>query len=243
LKFLTNKYSRKYWLIIERGKTRGKATVRRRRSFKPVLYIIHHIVPRSFGGKNSYDNLVLLTHKEHFICHHLLTKMTSELAHGKMVSALYFMSNSKGYRCSARLYEQLALEYSELQSVLNSGVNNPHYGKTHSREAREIMSRKRTGFVWKKDDLEKMIRSLTGVPKSEEHCRNISNSTKGKPKTGKNAKGHKKSEEHKRNIALATAKYWASKDPEVIERKQRQGKLFSKLRKSGQVRTWNKKAK
>lgn len=33
---------------------------------------IHHIVPRSEGGSNSPENLVVLTAREHFICHWLL---------------------------------------------------------------------------------------------------------------------------------------------------------------------------
>ena len=35
----------------------------------------HHIVPRSMGGSDDKDNMVLLTLREHFICHKLLTKI------------------------------------------------------------------------------------------------------------------------------------------------------------------------
>lgn len=35
----------------------------------------HHIVPRCLGGDDSIDNLCVLTAKEHFICHYLLTKI------------------------------------------------------------------------------------------------------------------------------------------------------------------------
>lgn len=42
--------------------------------FKSVdnYYESHHIVPRCMGGLDESDNLVLLTAKEHFVCHHLL---------------------------------------------------------------------------------------------------------------------------------------------------------------------------
>jgi len=35
-------------------------------------YEWHHITPRCLGGDNSEDNMVMLTGKEHFICHALL---------------------------------------------------------------------------------------------------------------------------------------------------------------------------
>ena len=38
-------------------------------------YEIHHIVPRCLKGNNSNKNLVLLTAREHFICHLLLTQI------------------------------------------------------------------------------------------------------------------------------------------------------------------------
>ena len=40
-----------------------------------VYYEKHHILPRCIGGTNDKSNLVLLTAKEHYICHRLLTLM------------------------------------------------------------------------------------------------------------------------------------------------------------------------
>ena len=37
-----------------------------------VYYEEHHIIPKSLGGSNSIDNLVLLTAREHYIAHLLL---------------------------------------------------------------------------------------------------------------------------------------------------------------------------
>lgn len=42
-----------------------------------VYYESHHIHPKSLGGSNDKDNLVLLTKHEHFIIHWLLTKCIS----------------------------------------------------------------------------------------------------------------------------------------------------------------------
>lgn len=35
----------------------------------------HHIIPRSMGGKDTKENLVVLTAREHYIAHLLLTKI------------------------------------------------------------------------------------------------------------------------------------------------------------------------
>ena len=37
----------------------------------------HHIIPKSMGGNNSNENIAILTAREHFVCHLLLTKMTT----------------------------------------------------------------------------------------------------------------------------------------------------------------------
>ena len=67
--FIANKYTRWYYDIVDRAKTRT--------SLADNYYEKHHIVPKSLGGNNSTDNLINLSAREHFICHWLLTKMVS----------------------------------------------------------------------------------------------------------------------------------------------------------------------
>lgn len=58
-------------------------TVNYKRARSKNLYLEkHHIVPKSLGGTEEQDNLVLLTYKEHYIAHHLLWKIhrNSEMA-------------------------------------------------------------------------------------------------------------------------------------------------------------------
>jgi len=77
----------------------------------------HHIIPRSLGGTEDKENLVLLTAKEHYIAHALLWKMSMEPKfHNKMSMALHLMVNGSGtkkqhrnYRISARLYQSIRL--------------------------------------------------------------------------------------------------------------------------------------
>lgn len=76
-----NKYYKTYQNIIENAKSSCRS------KSDGVYYELHHILPRSLGGNDSIDNLVLLTYKEHFICHHLLCKFTSGLDKSKMIYA------------------------------------------------------------------------------------------------------------------------------------------------------------
>jgi len=58
-------YTKHYNLLMKKAKTREK----------PQGYLeIHHIIPKSEGGKNEDSNLVFLTAREHFLAHWLLYK-------------------------------------------------------------------------------------------------------------------------------------------------------------------------
>ena len=62
-------YDKIYLAICERGKTtRNLGTYCEK----------HHIVPRCIGGTNDLSNLTILTYREHFIVHLLLTKIHKE---------------------------------------------------------------------------------------------------------------------------------------------------------------------
>ena len=80
--FITNKYSRLYYTIINHDNPeRTKGYVES-----------HHIVPRSCGGSDCLDNIVELTAREHYICHYLLTKFSVGLSYYKMVHAFHFLN-------------------------------------------------------------------------------------------------------------------------------------------------------
>jgi hypothetical protein len=62
-------YQKIYRSIIE------KAKVENRQKSKDIYYENHHIIPKCLGGNDDEENLILLTAKEHFICHKLLVKI------------------------------------------------------------------------------------------------------------------------------------------------------------------------
>ncbi len=55
-----------------------KARSEHREKYTGHYYERHHIVPRCLGGTDDSDNLVLLTAREHFLVHWLLTKIYPE---------------------------------------------------------------------------------------------------------------------------------------------------------------------
>lgn len=61
-------YKKIYDDIINKAKTLN------RKKSKEQYFELHHIIPRCMGGNNSKTNLVLLTAREHFLCHKLLHK-------------------------------------------------------------------------------------------------------------------------------------------------------------------------
>ena len=99
--FIENKYTRVYWRLI---------SVARRRQLQERGEW-HHVVPRSLGGGDSEENLVLLSYREHYLAHLLLTKMTTGPARRSMALALSFF-NSQCSRCQRPLPRSRWYEYS-----------------------------------------------------------------------------------------------------------------------------------
>lgn len=61
-------YSKIYDQLVDNAKSKS-------RNKEQDYYEEHHIIPRCIGGDDSLDNLVLLTAREHYIAHWLLTKI------------------------------------------------------------------------------------------------------------------------------------------------------------------------
>lgn len=118
--FLKNKYTKLYFKIINNAKKQFR--------LKDDNYFeLHHIIPRSFGGNNYKKNLVLLTPKEHFICHLLLTKSVTNNYINKAKSAFNIMTissdNQKRYNSRLYSYFQKQRKFTPKQN----GKNNSNY--------------------------------------------------------------------------------------------------------------------
>lgn len=133
--FLDNKYTKKYMLLID-----SRKKMKRNRG-DGAIYDSHHIIPKCMGGSNEKSNKVLLTPREHFICHLLLTKMVdSPLYRRSMYCALVrFLgknSDKNSVSKNSRTYQMII----EKNRLYMTGRNNPFYGKTHSDETRKKIS-------------------------------------------------------------------------------------------------------
>lgn len=84
--FIENKYYKWYTTIIKNAQNREL----------PINEYTekHHIIPKCIGGTDELDNIVVLSAKEHFICHMLLTKCVSD---NKIKYALVMMTLSNIY--------------------------------------------------------------------------------------------------------------------------------------------------
>jgi hypothetical protein len=124
-------------------------------------YESHHIVPKWMNGSNHKSNLVLLTAREHYLCHYLLflafRDKPSSAAFHKMNNTIN--SNHRDSRKYAEVREYQSKAWSgdknpskskEVRKKISKKVSgkangmygmngklNPFYGKTHTEEFKE----------------------------------------------------------------------------------------------------------
>ena len=93
---------------------------------KTIGFELHHIIPKCLGGTDNDENLVLLTFKEHYVAHHLLTKIHSN--EPKIHYAfLCMMRDPHGNRIlTARMIQTIKDNFSSFRSWYLK-VNNPMF--------------------------------------------------------------------------------------------------------------------
>jgi hypothetical protein len=152
--YLNNKYTNTYNSIVNRASQR----------ILDGYTETHHIIPRSLGGPDTPDNLVVLTPREHFLCHWLLTKMVKgKRKQWSMINALGFMmwaenDNQERYKVNARLYEQLKQKHSDMKSWAMTGERNPQYGKKWSEERKQAFKKIRAKQAPMSEEAKEKIR-------------------------------------------------------------------------------------
>ena len=164
--------------IIKRSKPRGLNKKKLEGYFEK-----HHIIPRCMQGTNDKDNLVLLTAREHYLCHYLLWKANKDnhslhLAFHK----IRFSKNNTQERYEAKLtskeYEKIRIAHSELLK-----------GHKHSNEVLLKIGEKSKGRIpWNKgktnvysEDTLKAIRDARSKQIiTDEHRQNISKALIGR---------------------------------------------------------------
>lgn len=113
-------YPSQYWDIINIGKLRTL-----NKSDYNYYTELHHVIPKSQGGMNDKNNMVLLTAVEHYNAHKVLALVN------KHVYAIYYAWHIMAYNPSKnlnRMYEISADEYAQLQEM----QSNLQIGVKHS---------------------------------------------------------------------------------------------------------------
>lgn len=142
----------------------------------------HHIIPTCVNGENIKSNKVLLTLREHYVCHLLLVKIYHK--NRKLVLALNRMSYSKkeGYKLSSRSYANLKELYYNLLD------DHPCKGRHISDEHKKIISKIHSGKIISDEQKNKLSSSMMGNQiwlgkhHSEETKRILSEKSKGNSK-------------------------------------------------------------
>lgn len=137
--FNDTKYTKWYWNIIR------SAQLLQRKKYNGEYFESHHIIPKSLGGSNAKINLVLLTAREHYVCHLLLPKMCNSSDHKRRMVYAYMQLScqANAHRVShqyhSRLYERFRRSY--VESI--SGSNCYMYGVPKTVEQRTKISQTR----------------------------------------------------------------------------------------------------
>lgn len=172
--YLQNKYTNWYYSLIQTAQQRSAI----------VGYTEnHHIIPRSLGGTNSKINLVRLTAREHFVCHILLTKMTTGNDYYKMSYALHMISNVKNIGEGRYIPNSRAYVYSKkLFKEAVCAYWTDEKRKEHSDKLRTI-----TTGIKRSDETKAKMRNRVWTEKAIQsrldNCLKSADARKGKPWT------------------------------------------------------------
>lgn len=185
-------YEKIYNKIIDRAKSEN------REYGNGVYYEKHHIKPQSLFKelKKDPNNIVLLTAKEHFICHMLLAEIYDCR---EMKYAIWRMCNDSTYKVSAKYYEFVKNLIAQESSRLNKGrklsqetrekISKANKGRVHSAETKEKM---RNSYDPKKHILTEEQRKMlsenarnrfTGVKKTDDFKKHLSEIRSGSGNT------------------------------------------------------------
>ncbi len=176
-------YQRIYNQIIDRSIKENRIRIK-----GGIYYENHHIIPKCLGGLDIPENLVLLTLREHFLVHWLLTEIHPE--NYSLCAAFYLMANINKDKISSRMFVKAKIEYykrkkgipspligrklsEELKKRLSEirKAHNPFKGQKHTNETKAKMRNADRKLIDKNVDIQKRIKIAkfhTGRTRSQE---------------------------------------------------------------------------
>lgn len=191
-------YKKIYNQIIERAKSEERI------KSPNFYYESHHIIPKCLGGGDIENNLVLLTTKEHFVCHKLLILIYPNQP--KLVYALWMMSNG------SNVYRTKHLKVSSRDYKLSRKL----YIETHSEKMK--------GRIVSEEIGKKISESKKGFKFNEESRKKMSESQKEKIGDKNSFYGRKHTEESKRKMSESAKKRKVSEETKLKMSNIRKGR-------------------
>lgn len=181
-------YKKIYHEIIERSKNRTLSCYTEK----------HHIIPKCLGGSNEKENIVILTPKEHYMCHFLLYRMNKDnkkLSYAFWIMCNGFSKKKREFVISSRVYSEIRenISYSLRESKkgvkrpesVGIAVGNAHRGKEISEQQKKIISESNKNKIISQETRDKISKALTGRKHTETHCKKNSDKHRGQSPTNK----------------------------------------------------------
>jgi len=168
--FNNSKYTKWYFSIIENAKLKNNKTGYMER---------HHIIPKSFGGNNTKNNLVCLTAKEHFVCHLLLTKMTNGENRYKMLHAFMLMKGQNDQQqryINSKMFQLIKKEFGEM--IRNKKIGTKQTQETKNKIRNAIKGKPSPISEAGRKSISEKAKARIQKPKSEEYKKNMSEAMK-----------------------------------------------------------------
>ena len=139
-------YKKLYDSIISKAKSLN------RKKGQGIYYESHHIIPRCLGGSDEKENKVLLTAREHYVCHKLLYYIYPN--DNRLSMAYHYMINTKkdkrNLKITSREYEEVRLAQSismkrenrseeTLRKMRDSKIGTKHSEETIKKRSNSMM--------------------------------------------------------------------------------------------------------
>jgi len=175
-----------YEAIIKKAKYENRVKLRKNQK-KYIYYEKHHIIPKCIKGTDDKDNLVLLTAREHYVCHKLLTHIYSNVR-GLWLTLKRFKHSKKHtlYIVTSRDYVNIKEALSLIPAKSHYQIWLEKYGKEEAdkryKSQNEKIKKTMTGVIYSKERREKSAKGHMGIEMSKGSSIKKSKSMTGKHK-------------------------------------------------------------
>jgi hypothetical protein len=176
-------YQRIYNQIVERAKSQNRT-----RKGK-IYYEAHHILPKCLGGEGkkwelNHSNIVLLTAREHYICHWLLFRI---YPNNRGIAYAFWMMSNGCYSDKQHRYIPSSRAYNESkESLIKNKIGRKQSKETVKKRVDKNKGQKRNkSFSKKISEINKGNQYMLGYKYTEEQRERQSQAKLGKPKKGK----------------------------------------------------------